>query len=84
MKRIGVAELKDQLSKHLRAVEAGEEMEVTDRNRAIARIVPVRTSGDVIIRGPARPFTDIRDRTYPAAEWRISSTELLLDERGTR
>ena len=42
MKRVGVAELKDQLSKHLRAVEAGAEVEVTDRDRPIARIVPVR------------------------------------------
>lgn len=32
MKSVKLAELKDKLSKHLRAVEAGEEVLVTDRN----------------------------------------------------
>ena len=41
MKRVKIAELKDQLSCHLREVERGGEVEVTDRDRPIARIVPV-------------------------------------------
>ncbi len=84
MKRVGVAELKDQLSKHLRAVEAGVEVEVTDRDRPIARIVPVRQGREVVIRPPVRPFSSIRRRHYPPAGWPVSSTELLLAERQGR
>ena len=84
MKRVGVAELKDQLSKHLRAVEAGAEVEVTDRDRPIARIVPVRPVTAVAAQPPRRPFASIRDRHYPRAGWRERSTELLLEERQGR
>ncbi len=84
MKRVGVAELKDQLSKHLRQVEAGGELEVTDRDRPIARIVPVQNQSRLLIRQALRPFSAIRDRRYPPAGWAVSSTELLLEERQGR
>ena len=80
MKRVKIAELKDQLSKHLREVERGGEVEVTDRDRPIARIVPVDNGGLVLI-PPKRPFAEIRDKRYPPAGWAVSSTELLLEER---
>jgi prevent-host-death family protein len=80
MKRVGVAELKDQLSRHLREVEGGAELEVTDRGRPIAQIIPVR-SAQIAIQPPARPFAAIRSLTYPPARWAVSSTELLLRER---
>jgi len=38
-----VATLKAQLSRYLRRVKAGEEVLVTERNVAVARIVPVDT-----------------------------------------
>lgn len=41
MKRIGIRELRQEASKHLRDVERGETIEVTDRGRPVARIVPV-------------------------------------------
>lgn len=41
MRRIGIRELRQQASKHLRDVEKGETIEVTDRGRPVARIVPV-------------------------------------------
>jgi len=84
MRRVGVAELKDQLSKHLRAVEAGAEVEVTDRDRPIARIVPVRPASRVVVQPPRTPFASIRARSYPRAGWTVSSTELLLQERQGR
>ncbi|TAN20829.1 MAG: type II toxin-antitoxin system prevent-host-death family antitoxin [Acidobacteria bacterium] len=40
MTSVGVRELKAKLSAYLRKVEAGEALEVTDRGRAIAEIVP--------------------------------------------
>ena len=84
MKRVGVAELKDQLSRHLRAVEAGAEVEVTDRDRPIARIIPVRPMGHIVIEPARVPFASFRARRHPAAEWATNSTDLLLQERQAR
>jgi antitoxin (DNA-binding transcriptional repressor) of toxin-antitoxin stability system len=84
MRRVGVAELKDQLSKHLRAVEAGAEVEVTDRDRLIARIVPVPSTTRVAVQPPRTPFASIRTRTYAPAGWATNSTDLLLEERQGR
>lgn len=84
MRRVGVAELKDQLSRHLRAVEAGAEIEVTDRDRPIARIVPVRATATVPVIGPSRPFAEIRDKVYPPANWPVDSLQLLLEDRRKR
>ena len=82
MKRVKIAELKDQLSRHLREVERGGEVEVTDRNRPIARIIPVTGDDErVVVASPKRPFSSLRDKRYPPAHWAVSSTELLLEER---
>jgi prevent-host-death family protein len=80
---VKIAELKDQLSRHLREVERGGEVEVTDRDRPIARIVPVGGM-QVTVRSPKRPFSSVRAKRYPPAEWGVSSLELLLEERQQR
>ena len=41
MRVIGVRELRQQASRYLRDVERGETLEVTDRGRPVARLVPV-------------------------------------------
>jgi prevent-host-death family protein len=41
MRRVGVRELRQNASAVLRRVAAGEVVEVTDRGRAVARIVPM-------------------------------------------
>ncbi len=41
MRRIGIRELRQQASTYLRDVERGETIEVTDRGRPVARIVPI-------------------------------------------
>ncbi len=84
MKRVGVADLKNQLSKHLRAVEAGGEFEVTDRDRPIARILPVQANTRVAVQPSRKPFAVLRSRTYRSAGWAIGSTELLLEDRQGR
>lgn len=85
MKRVKIAELKDQLSKHLRAVEGGAEVEVTDRDRPIARIVPVgEEDRRVAVIPPKRPFASIRSKRHKPTRWRVSSTQLLLEERQRR
>lgn len=46
MRSIGIRELRQQASKYLRRVERGETIEVTDRGRPVALLVPVsRRSG---------------------------------------
>ncbi len=51
MRSIGVRELRQQASRYLRDVERGAAIEVTDRGRPVARIVPLRapTSVDGLI-----------------------------------
>jgi len=85
MRQVRIAELKNRLSEHLRAVENGAEVVVMDRNRAIARIVPMPGPGEhVRLIEPRRPFPEIRDRRRTHAGWQVSSTELLLEERRDR
>lgn len=85
MKRVKIADLKNQLSRHLREVEQGAEIEVTDRRRPIVRLVPTRRAGSEIRIIPARrPFAEVRNRRYPKAQGRTDSLRLLLEERGRR
>lgn len=82
MKSVKIAELKDKLSEHLRSVEAGEEVIVTDRNRPIARIIPVQPAEPVLaVEEPTVPFKTLRAKKWPAARWRLSGTQLLEAER---
>jgi prevent-host-death family protein len=82
MKRVRIAEFKDHLSEHLRAVEAGVEMEVTDRSRPIVRLVPVVAATAIV--PAAEPFARIRGKRYRPANWRVDSLQLLREERGRR
>ena len=84
MKRVGVAELKNQLSRYLREVEAGYDVEVTDRGRPIGRLTAPLRERKLPVRIATRPFRTLRSRTYPAAGWARSSTDLLLEERQGR
>jgi antitoxin (DNA-binding transcriptional repressor) of toxin-antitoxin stability system len=82
--RVRIADLKDHLSAHLRAVEAGETVEVLDRDRPIARIVPIDSDRSVTIIPAKRSFAEIRDRVYEPLNLPMTSLELLLEERGNR
>jgi prevent-host-death family protein len=44
MQRIGVRELRQHASRYLALVARGEQVEVTDRGRPVARLVPVQSS----------------------------------------
>ncbi len=85
MKRVKIAELKDNLSRHLREAERGGEVEVTDRDRPIARIVPIPGAEEpIVVRPRTRPFSSIRSKRYSRAGWTVSSLDLLLEERQRR
>ncbi len=45
MKTVGVAELRQNLSRYLRLVERGERLVVTDRNRPVAELGPPSSGG---------------------------------------
>ena len=45
MERIGVRELRQNASRYLKRVEAGETIEIADRGRPVARLLPITTSG---------------------------------------
>jgi prevent-host-death family protein len=63
-REVGVRELHDQLSRHLRHVVEGGEVVVTMRGRRVARLAPI----DV-----ADPLEELRERGLvqdPVGEWR--------------
>lgn len=49
-KSVGVAELRQNLSRYLRRVETGERLLVTDRNRPVAELGPPPTTGTALDR----------------------------------
>jgi prevent-host-death family protein len=80
MDRIGVRELRQHASRYLTRVAAGESLEVTDRGRPVARLVPVSAdawtnmiaSGRVV---PAEDPTDVADEA--PADYDIDATVAL-------
>ena len=80
MKVIGVRELRQHASKYLKEVAAGESIEITDRGRPVARLVPTGAdpwtdlinAGEVI--EAARPLSV--DHIKPAAHPHSASEAL--------
>jgi antitoxin (DNA-binding transcriptional repressor) of toxin-antitoxin stability system len=74
------------LSEHLRAVERGAEVIVSDRNRPIARIVRFDGGdGELTIDEPEVPFKTVRSKRFPRGpRGRVSSLRLLAEERAER
>jgi prevent-host-death family protein len=83
MKQVGVADLKNNLSRHLRLVEAGEVIEVTDHDRPIARLIPIEAKTRLVLRPPSRPFSEIRDKVYRQTPG-VDLVEMLLEDRRKR
>jgi prevent-host-death family protein len=86
---VGVAELRQNLSKYLRRVARGERMVVTDRNRPVAELGPVNrgaTLDRLIAEGkvapPSRPARDLRPIKLPGEGMTLS--EALEEIRGER
>lgn len=50
MRRIGIRELRQNASEYVRAAEAGETLEVTDRGRPVARLAPVPKAESILDR----------------------------------
>ena len=64
---VGVAELRQNLSRYLRRVENGERLLVTDRNRPVAELGPVPSSDDLDrLIAAGRVVPPVRRRLPPA------------------
>ena len=94
MASTGIRELKDNLSRYIRRIEAGERIAITAHGRVVAELVPPGTAGKG--RGPSR-FDElvaagvIRPPLSPAIRRRIgrtsdsragTATELIDADRG--
>jgi prevent-host-death family protein len=92
METASVSELKAKLSAYLKVVKAGEEVIITDRGKAVARVVPITRSGptpveldEMIKAGIIRPAK----RKYSPEFWKHPRAEdpegyvlkALLEER---
>jgi prevent-host-death family protein len=91
MRQVGVRELRQNASVVLRRVEAGETVEVTDRGRPVARIIPIQPDDDPlerlmaegrVRRGVGNPF-DIEPMEPVPGKMTLSEAlaELRRDER---
>jgi prevent-host-death family protein len=87
MQRIGVRELRQHASRYLASVKAGETVEVTERGRLIALLVPPEPARNarerLIAEGRLRPGTGRLTLPQPA-EAALSSDEVLDDLRAER
>jgi prevent-host-death family protein len=67
--RVGVRELRQNLSVYLRRVKTGEALEVTERGHTVARLVPAREDEGVLERliaeGKATPAVGSLDELPP-------------------
>ena len=69
MRSIGIRELRQQASRFLRMVEAGQTLQVTDRGRAVALLVPMPRENvldGLVVAGRAEPAVgDLLDLDAP-------------------
>lgn len=86
---VGIGELRQNLSKYLRRVEQGERLVVTDRNRPVAELGPLRGGGTLqrlIAEGkvipPSHPLPDITPIELIGEG--MTLTEALEEIRGER
>ena len=73
MRSVNIADLRDRLTQYLKEVRAGEEVVIRDRQRPIAKIVPLAGADDdaedteLVAAGLMRKG----DRSLPASFWRV-------------
>jgi prevent-host-death family protein len=88
-RRVGVRELRQNLSKYLRRVERGERLEVTEHGRPVAVLVPIGEPASPLERlvtaGRATPPTvDILTVLPPKGRISTRMSEALLEDRRDR
>lgn len=89
MDRVGVRELRQNLSRYLRRVASGERLEVTERGRPVAVLAPLSGSASPLQRlvgsGRARPPQgDLLDIPPPKGSITTRGTDALRELRDDR
>lgn len=85
MRSVKIAELKSQLSRHLRDVQKGESLIVLDRETPIARVIPIDAGDDVTITLPASGAPPVGKIKLPVPpRIAVDVVELLLADRSSR
>jgi prevent-host-death family protein len=89
--RVGIRELRDRLSGYLERARAGEQIEITDRGRPIAMLVPLPESRATIAELIATGKLSLAERTWRPGTRRSSvpagarpPSEHLEEMRGER
>lgn len=85
---VGVRELRQNLSKYLARVKAGESLVVTERGREVARLLPTRPAddpyADLVERygatAPTRDLLDVIRELPPRPGAPAGTTDRFLDE----
>jgi prevent-host-death family protein len=81
---VGIRELRNHLSRYLERVRDGHEVVVTDRGRAIARVVPVggeRVLDRLIAEGVVTPGRQPKRRTARPIKTKGTVSDLVGDQR---
>ncbi len=89
LSRVGIRELRQNLSVYLRRVRAGESLEVTDRGSSVALLVPLQDHASPLERlvhaGRAKlPAGDLKDLSPPAGSTSQTLSRALEQERAER
>ena len=80
--RVGVAELKARLREYLRRVRGGETVTVLNRNREIARIVPLESADPLSVRERSGSIERLAEVPLPPPlEIEVDILVLLAEER---
>jgi prevent-host-death family protein len=87
--RVGVRELRQNLSRYLRRVASGERIEVTERGRPVAILAPLpeasTATGRLVASGRARPPAgDLLDIPAPTGPVSTQGSDALQELRGER
>ena len=82
MNKVGIADLKANLSRHLRRVRGGRTLTVFDRSTPVAQIVPYAAETPLAIRRAGRKPSDLRLPAKPRVA--TDSLRVLLEDRASR
>jgi prevent-host-death family protein len=80
--KVGIADLKAHLSRHLRRVRRGRTLTVLDRNTPVAQIVPYPSQGPLEVRAALRKPRDLKLPAPPSSP--TDSLSVLLEDRSSR
>jgi len=84
MTQVGIRELRDHLSRYLERVQAGEEVVVTDRGRAVCRVLPMngeRTIDRLIREGTVTPAKKVKRPAARPIKAVGSVSDLVAEQR---